>query len=509
MRHIGLQTLRRLVQASVMLVLSSVVFLSLYAHYRAARALDDEQLMGGAKGKILAAIHRRVDGMDDPQAFLDGCKGTIWSMRLAGLDVSDPLAAAEMLAASKTVYVPMLLSIVTPVIVTLVLGKVFCGWMCPAYVLFEVAGKLRKVLRFAELPPPDVRFSHKNKYLVLICGLVVAVLLGQPLFALVYPPAVLSRVVHAWIFGSALTGMVTLLGLIIVFEVVVSPRWWCRTMCPGGALYGLIGWPRVLRVKLDAARCTRCGECLPVCEAGINPIVQSCGIECDNCGKCVRHCPERALRYTLSLPARREGTSITEPKQRSRSAAVLLCGVALLALPPNPAYAHHILGLPHYSYKENYPQVPTLEYPATTGPYDVLLTSYPGKPTPAEPANLAFYIKHRATGVPYDKPITVRAVQTYTFGRNREVVPATVVQPFEQPQKLTVTFPQAGEYVVELTMDVEGQPELVPFMMVAGEPSATVSVVVAIVLSLAVFVIAVRAIKIKRSRRLKAATVAA
>jgi hypothetical protein len=172
-----------------------------------------------------------------------------------------------------------------------------------------------------------------------------------------------------------------------------------------------------------------------------------------------------------------------------------------LVFTPVPARGHHILGLPHYSYKENYPQAPTLEYPATTGPYDVLLTSYPGKPMPGEPANLAFYVKNRNTGVPYGQPITVSVLQTFTFGRNRVVLPATDVEPFEVPHKLTVTFPEDGEYIVELTMDVEGTQEVIPFMMISGDPTATVSVLIAIGLSLAVFVIIVRAVKIKQARR--------
>ncbi|NOY46432.1 MAG: hypothetical protein GXP50_13425, partial [Deltaproteobacteria bacterium] len=160
----------------------------------------------------------------------------------------------------------------------------------------------------------------------------------------------------------------------------------------------------------------------------------------------------------------------------------------------------HILGLPHYSYKENYPQVPTLEYPATTGPYDVLLTSYPGKPPPGEPANLAFYIKNRNTGEPYDKPVTVRVLQTYTFGRNRELQPAIRIEPFDRVHKLTVTFDREGEYVVELALDVEGRTEVVPFRMVVGEPSSTASVLAAVGGGLAVFLIAVRAVRIKRRR---------
>jgi len=165
-----------------------------------------------------------------------------------------------------------------------------------------------------------------------------------------------------------------------------------------------------------------------------------------------------------------------------------------------PALGHHILGLPHYSYKENYPQVPTLEYPAATGPWDVLLTAYPGVPTPGEAANLSFYVKNRETSQLYDRPLQVRVLRTFTFGRNQEVLPATTVPPYDQPCKRSVTFPADGEYVVELSLEVEGQTEVIPFLVVAGEPTSTASILVALGLGMALFLVVVRAVGIKRRR---------
>lgn len=187
----------------------------------------------------------------------------------------------------------------------------------------------------------------------------------------------------------------------------------------------------------------------------------------------------------------------------SRRAAVVAVLLAWAWLVPEAASAHHILGLPHYSYKENYPQVPVLEYPATTGPYDVLLVCYPGKPNPGEPANLVFDIKNSSTQERYERPITVRVLQTFTFGNNREILAATEVPAFDVLHKLSATFPEDGEYVVELTMDVEGQPETIGFLMIAGNPNATGSILIALGCGLAVFLITVRAIKKKRDRRRK------
>jgi len=499
-----LQILRRCVQASVFVVVILFALLSLYAHYRAAGAIDDPQLMAGMRGEMLTTfIHPYLEELSDPQRLLDGNWGTVWSMRIFGFDVTDPLAAAEMLAASKSVHWPLLGSIVLPVILTLFLGKVFCSWICPGYVLFEVAGKFRRLLKLAEISPGEVKFAFANKYIFLVVGLCIAAITSAPLFALIYPPAVISRVLHAWVFDTAMTAMIVLLLVIVAVEVFVSPRWWCRTMCPGGALYGLLGWARPVRVKLVADNCDGCKDCIPVCEAGINPITQSASIECDNCGVCIRHCKPSALKYTLGLPKTRSNRR-AKPGVSGPKAAAMLAVLMFLCI-AEPAAGHHILGLPHYSYKENYPQRPTLEYPATTGPFDVLLTSYPGKPLSGEPANLAYYIKDRETQNVYSEPVTIRILQTSTFGDNTVIRPPTERRVFDNEYKLQVTFPEDGEYVIELSMLVEGRVEVIPFLMVVGDPSATASFVVAGVMGTVVLFVIARAVQIKRRRRAAAA----
>ncbi len=496
--HVCVQLFRRSLQAAVVVLILGVAAVSLYAHYRAAHALDDIDELSGPRGAVLVWIDGWVSGMESPERFLDSFKGTLWSMRLLGWDLTDPLAVVEMTCASKTFYLPLFVSCLFWLLLTLLLGKLYCSWICPGYLLFELAGKLRKLLRMAEVPPAEVVFSRNNKYIVLSIGLLAALTFSLPLFALVYPPAVLSRIAHAWVFGTALTGMLVLMGLLIVIELFVSPRWWCRYMCPGGALFGLLGWPRLLRVKLNRSRCNQCGQCQPVCEVGLNPVTESCSIECDNCGQCARYCPEQALSFGVVIPGKGP-KAVSDSLPGTKALLVFLSALAGLA--PAAAGAHHILGLPHYSYKENYPQAPILEYPAQTGPYDVLLTSYPGKPLPGETANIAIYVKNRQTGIPYDQPVEIRVLQTFTFGQSLEVLPMSRCVPFDKLHKLSVTFPEDGEYIVELTMEVEGKKEVIPFIMVAGEPSATLSVLITTGIGMVVFLVIVRAVRIKRARR--------
>ena len=70
-KHLLVQIARDLSRLSVLLIVMAIVYLSLYAHYRAARAIEDEQLMTGFNGAVMKQIDKHVSQKDDPQTFLD------------------------------------------------------------------------------------------------------------------------------------------------------------------------------------------------------------------------------------------------------------------------------------------------------------------------------------------------------------------------------------------------------------------------------------------------------
>ncbi len=494
---------RRCVQLLSLGVLVLLPIMALYMHFKEAHAIHD---LGENNWRNVAVrgIERVVNKDERRQKLVQQTQGTIWSARLFGVSLSDPLAGAEAIISSRSFYKPMLWSLLIPIAVTVLLGRVFCGWICPMNTLLEVVDKFRRLLRMAEIRERDVKFSLKNKYLILTVVLGLVGVTGVPFIALFYPPAVMSREVHLFVFGSTVGIGAYVLLAICAIELFVSKRWWCRYICPGGALYSLLGRFRIVRVVRNEKNCVQCGECVRVCQFDLRPmLVQITDMECTNCGSCVRACNDDALSFRVVLPHQEfcQENPNSPANMESRLPILPLLGLFVLtALMPTRADAHHILGLPHYSYKENYPQAPTLEYPATTGPYDVLMTSFPGHAVPGERTTIAYYIKDRHTGLPYDQPVSVRVLQTATFGLNKVIMEPTIHEPSTNQHKYFVTFPQDGEFIVELTMDVEGKPEVIPFLMIAGEPRATKSIVIAISIGLGVFLLVVRAIRIKRNR---------
>jgi ferredoxin-type protein NapH len=107
------------------------------------------------------------------------------------------------------------------------------------------------------------------------------------------------------LFGAAgvisLTGVSLFLFVLLMVEILLSPRMWCRSLCPGGALYAVLGARRVFRVKNDFAACTQCAACIKACPMGLNPMSDALGIECDNCLACLPSCQPDALHIKAGL----------------------------------------------------------------------------------------------------------------------------------------------------------------------------------------------------------------
>ena len=116
--------------------------------------------------------------------WADGTLGTFgWSAQIAGVSLTDPLAGAEAISSSRSFYGPLMISLLIPIIITVLLGRVFCGWICPMNTLLEMVDKLRPWLSLAEIRERDLRFSRALPMLAgMICFSIFSLwLLKQPM----------------------------------------------------------------------------------------------------------------------------------------------------------------------------------------------------------------------------------------------------------------------------------------------------------------------------------------
>jgi len=182
----------------------------------------------------------------------------------------------------------------------------FCGWICPIGAISEALSKAGAWLfgrnfqmpAFLDIPLRAV------KYLLLLF-FVKLVLIDMPAEAVAaflqspYYKVVDAKLLDFWLRPGRNT--VLFVAAMVVLSLIFR-NFWCRYLCPYGALLGILGSAGVSSVKRDEAKCTSCRLCTRVCPGNIKVHEKSSvrTPECIGCLSCVETCPRGALSMTLA-----------------------------------------------------------------------------------------------------------------------------------------------------------------------------------------------------------------
>ena len=83
--------------------------------------------------------------------------------------------------------------------------------------------------------------------------------------------------------------IITLIGCLSVC------RFFCKVMCPLGAIYGLLNKVSIYHMECNKKTCVSCGKCHNICPMDVGPVKNPNSAECIRCGKCVASCPKESL----------------------------------------------------------------------------------------------------------------------------------------------------------------------------------------------------------------------
>ena len=285
----------------------------------------------------------------------------------------DPLLALQNALSSAALYRGLLWSLLI-LIPTLFLGRFFCGWICPLGSMHHFFGSLRSERKRGKRLIQSNRYKgwQTAKYYLLIGGLVAA-LLGAGIIGWLDPIALLVRslalsilpaldygisaalramehsrvapvqtiggILHfalgSWLltFKQLYFGQAIWLGLIFIFLLVLNfriTRFWCRALCPLGALLGIVSRWSVLGLVKHAEHCKDCDRCLLHCQGGDDPIggVPWRQAECHLCLNCVADCPEGGLQFKFLAAQKSLGANLP----RRKVLTGLLAGAAVVPL---------------------------------------------------------------------------------------------------------------------------------------------------------------------------------
>ncbi|MEE8397835.1 MAG: 4Fe-4S dicluster domain-containing protein [Desulfobacterales bacterium] len=228
-------------------------------------------------------------------------------------------------------------------ILTVFLGRIFCGFICPFGTLNHIVSSVKPSLKGrammeANTKDPSQRFKYFMLFAFILSAalglnyvgffdpialmfrsLSLAILPGigigikelfdlmarsdisvlrlasygaeefvSPIFGFGYP-----AYKAAWLIGGIFLG--------IVFLNRIKPRFWCRVLCPLGALLGIFSRFSLLKLEKDTERCTHCNRCMENCQGAASPKPDQPweNSECVTCFNCADACPENAIDFHL------------------------------------------------------------------------------------------------------------------------------------------------------------------------------------------------------------------
>jgi ferredoxin-type protein NapH len=228
-------------------------------------------------------------------------------MSFGPLELLDPAEALGVLV-SRGATLRLLLSALPALVLVLLLGRFFCGWICPYVPILATSNAARSLLRRFGLRPLDLELPERLHVAVLVGVLAASAMAGAEWMPLLYPPAVIGREVWRAMFEGGLgAGAGVLLGL-FAFDTLLVRAGTCRHLCPGGAMFALLSRASPVAIERRREACTDCAACDVVCNLLQSPMQDRVGAGCERCGKCVAVCPTDALSIGLRRrPGRERG----------------------------------------------------------------------------------------------------------------------------------------------------------------------------------------------------------
>lgn len=224
------------------------------------------------------------------------------AISLFGLELVDPTAIVTVLLSAGPSW-QLLWAAWPAALLVIVFGRFFCGWICPYVPVIAASNATRSLLARMGFRTRDVPLPRRSSLVMLAVLLAASAVTGSQIIPLIYPPAIISREVFRAVFwgGLGLGALVVLAAYL--FDTFVSRAGFCRYLCPGGALFGILGAASPVRITRTPALCTDCTICDAVCNLLQNPMSDHVDRGCERCGKCVASCPTDALTIGFGKPA--------------------------------------------------------------------------------------------------------------------------------------------------------------------------------------------------------------
>jgi len=245
------------------------------------------------------------------------------------------------------------------VLISLLLKKAFCSWLCPVGTLSEFLAHLgrrifgRNLLlpRWLDIPLRGLKYLLLA-FFVFIIGSMSAAALDEFMQT---PYGIIADVKMLNFFRHMGFTAVIVVGVLVLLSVVVE-NVWCRYLCPYGALMGVVSLGSPLRIRRDPSLCIDCTKCAKACPSmlPVDHLITIRSAECTGCLECVAACPAAGALCFSGLRAKRAPAWVVAAG--IAALFVCICGYARLT-------GHWRTNLPSRTYFELIPHANDFTHP--------------------------------------------------------------------------------------------------------------------------------------------------
>ena len=259
----------------------------------------------------------------------------------------------------------LLMALVTAVL----LKRGFCSWVCPFGLLTEYLNRLHKLIFRRNIKvSPWLDYPLRSIKYLLLAFFLWAIVLKMNAAALdyfIYSPYNMVADIKMLYFFTDITPFAFWVLVALVVLSILIRNFWCRYLCPYGALLGILSFLSVLKIHRNQESCTNCKKCTRTCPVDIKVHKTRSVIsdECHACLKCVAACPEKDTLYISA--SRRNG--ILKPLAYGVMICMLFVGGSLIGRVTghwqtgisNHEYLFHVKNLDMPFYQHNRGEVPS------------------------------------------------------------------------------------------------------------------------------------------------------
>ena len=254
-------------------------------------------------------------------------------------------------------------------ITAVLLKRGFCSWVCPFGLLTEHLNRLHKLIFRRKVKVTAwLDYPLRSLKYLLLAFFLWAIVLSMNAAALdyfIYSPYNMVADIKMLYFFSHITAFAFwVLAVLVVLSILIR-NFWCRYLCPYGALLGILSFLSVFKVHRNETTCTNCQKCTRSCPVDIKVHKTSSVLsdECHACLQCVAVCPEKDTLYISA--ARQKG--VLKPLAYAIMICLLFVGGSLIGrltgnwqtAISNNEYLFHIKHLDMPFYQHNRGRTPS------------------------------------------------------------------------------------------------------------------------------------------------------